>query len=157
MMAKPLQPLGDVVGGAAKLSGISMVCLYAGGRFAGCWRWGNQGYNGPDTLSKVLMNAVSEDCFVGSYLVSAVLGVLIFEFWLSSIAGQDSRPALATASVDAFMYKVYYSISESMPNRRRSGFLNGWAVSCFEMIEIKASKNLANCCLTLNPPFQAFA
>ena len=67
MMAKPLQPLGDVVGGAAKLIGISMVCMCAGGRFAVCWVLGNQGYNGPDTLSKALMNAVSEDCFVGSY------------------------------------------------------------------------------------------
>lgn len=72
-----------------------------------------------------------------------MFGLLIFEFWASPIAGPDSRPALATASVDAFMYKVYYSISESMPNRCGSCFLNGWAVSCFEVFEIQAATNLA--------------
>ena len=32
--------------------------------------------------------------------------------------GHRSKPAYATASVNAFMYKTYYSISETMPNRR---------------------------------------
>lgn len=32
-------------------------------------------------------------------------------------AGAQPRSALMTASVNAFMYKTYYSISETMPTR----------------------------------------
>ena len=59
-------------------------------------------------------------------------GPATFTFTDSS-AGNGGRPAVATASINTFMRKVYYSISESMP----TSFLGLIRVNCFgQIIEV---------------------